>query len=206
MGAVNTRRRYNSPERRARFDRTRETILQAAERLFADAGYESTTMEAVARRASVSVATIYLHFRTKPALIAGLVQAAVESPELDVHRVLGETNPRRMGQIAAANMRQLHERTIRVTDILRSAKDSGTELAGEWEKWQKRHLWAVSRVAEELRARGFLRAGLSAAQAADILYVLAGSETYRQFVQERGWSPARYQRWFEDAAQRLLRT
>jgi hypothetical protein len=46
-----------------------------------------------------------------------------------------------------------------------------------------------------LRARGALRPGLAPDEAVDILYALTGTDVYRALVRERGWSPARYQRW-----------
>lgn len=53
-------------------------------------------------------------------------------------------------------------------------------------------------------AAGRLRPGLDGDRAADVLYVLLGSETYRQLVVERGWPPARYEAWLADSASRLL--
>lgn len=43
----------------------RQRILAAATRLFEQLGYADTTMEAVAEKAGVGVATVYNHFRTK---------------------------------------------------------------------------------------------------------------------------------------------
>src|SRR5262249_13430126 len=44
---------------------TRQTIIRAAWSLFVQHGYTRTTMEAVAREAHVSVASVYLIFGTK---------------------------------------------------------------------------------------------------------------------------------------------
>jgi TetR/AcrR family transcriptional repressor of uid operon len=57
---------------------TRERILAAAAECFAKAGYERARMVAVAERAGVSRAGLYLHFRTKEALLAGLNQSVIE--------------------------------------------------------------------------------------------------------------------------------
>jgi len=46
--------------------------------------------------------------------------------------------------------------------------------------------------------------GLDATQAADVLYMLTGSETFRQLVMERGWSPDRFEEWLADSIRRLL--
>lgn len=48
---------------------TRERILRAADRLFAERGYEATSMEGIAEAADVAVRTIYLHFPSKAAML-----------------------------------------------------------------------------------------------------------------------------------------
>lgn len=56
---------------------TRSDILRAARTLFADLGFERTTMRAVAARAGVDVALIYHHYGSKDELLA----AALTVPE-----------------------------------------------------------------------------------------------------------------------------
>jgi AcrR family transcriptional regulator len=56
---------------------TRNEILAAARALFADLGFERTTMRTVATRAGVDVALIYYHFDSKGDLLA----AALTVPE-----------------------------------------------------------------------------------------------------------------------------
>jgi hypothetical protein len=62
----------------------------------------------------------------------------------------------------------------------------------------------VTKVARHLARRGGLRSGLDATQAADALYMLTGSETFRQLVMERGWSPDRFEEWLAYAIRRLV--
>jgi AcrR family transcriptional regulator len=57
---------------------TRERILAAAAECFAKEGYERARMVAVAERAGVSRAGLYLHFPTKEALLAGLNESVIE--------------------------------------------------------------------------------------------------------------------------------
>jgi AcrR family transcriptional regulator len=51
-------------------DETRDRIIEAAVRLFAERGYGSTSVRDVARRAHVRVSTLYHHFRSKEAMYA----------------------------------------------------------------------------------------------------------------------------------------
>src|SRR3981081_2768870 len=59
-----------SPKRRA--------IMEAATDLFAARGYGAVSMDAIARAADVSKATLYAHFESKDALFATIVKAACE--------------------------------------------------------------------------------------------------------------------------------
>jgi AcrR family transcriptional regulator len=63
-------------------DRIRETtvqtILAAAEEVFADAGFHAAKMGDIASKAGVSVGTLYNHFEDREALLAGLLAAQSE--------------------------------------------------------------------------------------------------------------------------------
>lgn len=48
---------------------TRASVLRAADALFAERGYDATSMEAIAEAADVAVRTIYLHFPSKAAIL-----------------------------------------------------------------------------------------------------------------------------------------
>jgi AcrR family transcriptional regulator len=208
--AVNNRpnnpaRPYHSPKRRQQADATRRRILVAAERLFAKRGYPVVTMEAIARQARVSLATLYLHFPGRAAMVGALAEEIVAAPELSVEQVIENSDPFDQLRVGARLMRQLNERSWLVTDILRSQQGSDVELARLWELWQRRHLEGMRRAIAAIAHSTPLRPGLSLDEAADVFYVLAGTEVYRALVRERGWSPARYEQWlFELASRELL--
>jgi len=54
---------------------TIETVLAAAEQVFADQGLHAAHMGEIASRAGVSVGTLYNHFKDREALLAGLMEA-----------------------------------------------------------------------------------------------------------------------------------
>jgi AcrR family transcriptional regulator len=54
---------------------TIETILDAAEEVFADHGLHAAHMGEIASRAGVAVGTLYNHFEDREALLAGLMEA-----------------------------------------------------------------------------------------------------------------------------------
>ena len=198
------KRRYRSPRRAEQANATQREIMEAARRLFSDQGYGTTTMEAVASAADLSVATVYLSFQSKFGLLSALVDEAAEDPILDVQQVLNAAGLERQLAIGVHLIRQLHERTAPISGILRSGRGSDPRLAALWDDWQARHLAAVSQVARHLAAAGRLRDGFDDCRAADVLYTLAGSETYRQLVIERGWRPDQFEEWLADAVRQLL--
>jgi AcrR family transcriptional regulator len=58
---------------------TRERIQQVALELFADRGYDKTTLQEVAERLEITRPALYYHFRTKEAILASVVERLVES-------------------------------------------------------------------------------------------------------------------------------
>jgi len=82
----------NSPESRRAQRRERErqhrrgSILSAAEKLFAEKGYRSTSVEEVADLAEVSVGTVYFYFKNKGDILAELLKQI----SWEVRNLLGE--------------------------------------------------------------------------------------------------------------------
>jgi AcrR family transcriptional regulator len=65
-----------------------QAVLTAARELFADQGYEETTIVHIARRAGVAVGTLYLYFRNKHDVLLDVclhlneeIMAAIQSPQ-----------------------------------------------------------------------------------------------------------------------------
>jgi AcrR family transcriptional regulator len=63
---------------------TREQIIAVATRLFADRGYEGTSIEAVLQEAGVSRGSLYHHFAGKDALFEAVLKAVEESAGIQV--------------------------------------------------------------------------------------------------------------------------
>jgi AcrR family transcriptional regulator len=198
------KRRYRSPERAERANRTRAAILDAAQMVFWERGYLGATMQAVADQTGVSVATVYLHFRSRSALVRGLADEVTGAVDLSVTRVLSEPDSRRQLEIGARILRKLHERSEVVVEVLRVAASSDSDLMAELRRWREQHLQAVAAVARSLGDRHALRSDINLSTATDVLYTIGGPDTFRQLVRERGWRAARYERWLVEAAERLL--
>jgi len=72
--------------------RTRRALADAALRLFAEQGFDATTLEELAEEAEVSVRTLYNHFGDKEGLLTALVQRSLDSIDVAVHH-LSATDP-----------------------------------------------------------------------------------------------------------------
>lgn len=62
-----------------RAQRNRSRILTAAQTVFLSAGYEQTSMDAVAAEAGMSKQTVYAHFGAKEALFTAMVRAMIDA-------------------------------------------------------------------------------------------------------------------------------
>lgn len=78
-----------------RSKRKRQAIMQAATDAFLDNGYSRTTMDEIARLASVSKQTVYMHFGDKEHLLTEIVMAIVgaagDPVDLEIAK-LGDTD------------------------------------------------------------------------------------------------------------------
>ena len=77
-----------------RVDQTRNRLLDAAQALFLERGYEGTALGDVTERADLGTGTLYLHFRDKRALYEAVVRRAVlEMWNTWVERARGVDDP-----------------------------------------------------------------------------------------------------------------
>ena len=81
----------------ARGEATRGQLIAIATRMFADRGYEDTSIEAVLREAGVSRGSLYHHFPSKEALFEAVAE--------DVETSVGEPDSRRRGGVGCAGRR-----------------------------------------------------------------------------------------------------
>src|SRR6266566_4954051 len=75
---VKSKRRYDSERRREQARRTRQRIIEVAERRFLHDGYAATTVASVAADAGVSADTVYKAFGGKPGLVRAIREQALE--------------------------------------------------------------------------------------------------------------------------------
>lgn len=209
---VKSRRSYDSPRRREQAAATRVDILDAALALFVSRGYVATTITAVAERARVSPETVYAVFKNKRSLLSSSLDASIVGdadpvPLLErswVQELRQEPDARRSMRILARNGRGILERVSPIYEVLREASSADPEVASLVRRYEQQRYEGQRALLRIVAPRGTLRSGLSPAAAADILYSIGSPESYRLLVLDRGWAPARFERWYADTLIRLL--
>ncbi len=206
------RRPYRAPGRQAAALATRRAILAAGRRLLIKRGYNAMTMERVASEAGVALDTVYAAVGPKPTLIKLLVEAAVSgtdravpAEERDyVRSIHAARSAAEKLAIYAGALRAIHPRLAPLVRALRDAAPVHAELARLWRAISDRRRRNMSIFAGELAATGEVRSGLAEEEIADVLWTLSAPEVYVLLVDERGWSPERFELWLADAWRRLL--
>ena len=200
-------------DRRARrAAETRTRIVEAAAKLFVERGYGATTIEAVAAEADVAVETVYSRFKNKRALLQAYLDTTIvgdaepvpllERPEAKA--IADATDQREQVRLVAGIARGILERNAPAHAVIRSAIAVSPELEVLAEEDEARRKATQRAFVEMLSKRGPLRDGMSVADAVETAAALGNPENYAYLTRRRGWTPVRFQRWFEESLTLLL--
>jgi TetR/AcrR family transcriptional regulator, regulator of autoinduction and epiphytic fitness len=205
-GGVKGKRRYNSQRRQEQARATRAGILEAALRRFAADGYVATTMAAIAEEAGVAAPTVYAAFKTKPALLAELITRAIFGSEPAwspattrswFQRLAALDDPRDILRQHAAHLVQVNRQVAPLQLVAEGAAAADAGIAALWHRAVQQRMQGQQAVAQLLDARGSLAPGLTAQQAADLIWALSDARLYHSLVAERGWSQQAFGHWLE---------
>jgi len=204
MATVKPKRRYDSTGRQAQARRNQQAILDAAQRQFLEGGYAATTIAAVAAEAGVSVETIYKAFGGKPGLVRAIYDRGLAGREpvpafqrADELRER-ETDPRTIMRNWAALTSEVSAVVSPIARLVRAAAASDPDMATLLQAHNDTRERRARHHARFLKQRGYLRQGVSLAQATDILWTCTSDELYDLLVTQRGWSRPRFARWLAD--------
>src|SRR5919201_4196876 len=193
---VKPKRRYDSSRRRAQAEATRIDILDAAQRLFSQRGYATTTMEAIAAEAGVALKTVYVAFETKSGLLRALWNHLLRAGRDEVpvaeqewyREVVAETDPERKLAMTVRASVTVKRRIARVLEVIRSAAPADPDIAALWGPIQTEFHAHQRVIVESLAAERALRRGLDVDRATDILWTLNHPDVWHLLVSERGWT------------------
>ncbi|HEY6567662.1 MAG TPA: helix-turn-helix domain-containing protein [Actinomycetota bacterium] len=187
-------------------------MLESARALFIAHGYVATTIVAIAERAGVSPETVYAVFTTKRALLSSVIDVSItgddapvpllERPWVEAMRL--EPEPSARLNLLATNGRRILERITPIYEVLRGAAASDPEIDTMWQRHKAQRAVGQRELIRIVCPEGSLRKGLTVDAAADLLFTIGSPETYQLLTGDRGWSPARFERWYADTLGRLL--
>lgn len=204
MATVKPKRRYDSSGRQAQARRNREAILDAAQRQFLEGGYAATTIAAIAAEAGVSVETIYKAFGGKPGLVRAIYDRGLAGREpvpafqrADAIRER-ETDPRAIMRNWGTLTSEVSSIVSPIERLVRAAAASDPDMAALLKAHNDLREQRARHHARFLKRRGYLREGVSLAQATDILWTCTSDELYDLLVTQRGWSLPRFARFLAD--------
>jgi AcrR family transcriptional regulator len=210
--ATAKKRRYHAPRRQEAATETRRAIIDSARRTFLERGYAATTMAAIAKAAGVAVDTVYATVGSKPAIFRLLVETAISGSgepvaalERDyVRAIQAEPDPAVKLALYARAIRTIHGRLSPLFKVLQAAASQDDDLAALWTDISNRRAKNMRLLAKELKETGELRDELSVDEIADVLWTTNSAELYLLLVEQRGWKPARFERWLADTWGRLF--
>jgi AcrR family transcriptional regulator len=204
-------RRYASPLREQQAERTRRAVLRAARTLFTTRGYADTSVAEVARRAKVSVDTVYASVGRKPQLLLavhdmllGGADEPVPAEERDYVRAIraAGTAEEKIAVYARA-LGELLPRTAPLMEALREAARTDAGCAAVWRQVTERRAANMLLFAGDLRRTGRLRQDLTDREVADVVWSTNATEFYA-LLAARGWDGPRFGALLEDLWTRLL--
>jgi AcrR family transcriptional regulator len=189
-------------ERKAQL--TRDEILRAARRLFAERGYARTSVRDIAQAAGVSAQTVYDSVGAKQTLVAALNDLIDGEAGIGaIARTIGQTeDPRELAAMPARITRAILEHCEDILHALVTGAAAEPELAAVLAEGQRRHVAGARRIVGRLGELDALAADPDSAAGTlsaitDIRFALVLQESY-------GWSPDRIEAWMAASSRTLL--
>jgi AcrR family transcriptional regulator len=192
------------PDKRAeRSRRTREKVIKAARELFVAQGYGATSLQEVADRAGVAVQTIYFVFGNKRTLFKDVVDTSIAGDAEPVATMDREWFRAACAAPTAADQLRAHVRGTReilgrvapIMPLIAAAAATDPQIAAQWPDGPDPRYTVQHAAAQALAGKPDVRPDVSVAMAADLLFGLLSPQLYLLFVQDRGWSPDRWEEW-----------
>ncbi len=198
-------RAYQSPRRQRSAADTRQRIATAGGELFAEHGFEGTTVASIAKRAGVAVPTVYATFGSKGAIVGALLaqlEADADGPNW-ARRIAEESDPRR--KLAAfAQWTTAMLSSSRAAILAAQGAVGDPAMAKMREEGDRHRRQGLRPIIAELAKSGALSADLDPERALDRAWMLTGVELYLSSTQGCGWSDQEYQSWLADLLQQQL--
>jgi len=191
-------------ERQAEF--TRQEILAAARRLFAERGFTRTSVRDIAQAAGVSAQTVYDSIGSKQAVVARLNDLIDSEAHIGTiaKEVADSQDPRQVAALSAKVTRSILEHCADIIHALVTGAAAEPELQTVLEEGHRRHVDGARSVVRTLQKMGALASSVDAATAAEALAAVTDFRFALILRESYGWSLDRIETWMADTCRGLL--
>jgi len=194
-----------TPKRTRRQDyaeATRQAIIDAARRLFAESGYFATKVDDIAAEARVAPATVYAVTGGKQNLLNILITAWATDPivEQTLSHIDTSTDSVAVIREVASASRTMREAYVDVIRVMLATAPHDAAVAEQERAATAIYRQALVPIAQRLVQLGELQPGMNAADAVDLLWFYFGYSSYFTLHDDNGWSYERAEQWLADQA------
>lgn len=198
-------RAYRSELRTQQAQGTRRRIVEAAARLFAERGYQATTLTAIAREAGVSTETVKTAAPKAELLIAAFevtfagVESAQSLTDTEVGAGVLDVPDEALLDAVLTRIATANARGHALWTVLLGAAASDPVVDDALQAILARRAADYRRLVDELVMRGYASSVTDPDATAAALSFLLSPEGYQQLVVQSGWTPQRYTAWMRAA-------
>lgn len=180
--------------------------MAAAHRLLRNEGFSGMTIDAIAKKANVSVPTVFAIFKSKTGILSALLDESMFGSDYEdiVRYAQSATDPETRLRRAAAVARQIRSAQSAAFELMRGAGVVAPELAKLERQRERLRYDREESVITSLQDSGQLRPDLNYEKARDIFWMLTGGDVYRMLVGERRWTLEQYEGWLAGTLVKLL--
>jgi len=198
-------RAYRSELRTQQAQGTRRRIVEAAARLFAEHGYQATTLTAIAREAGVSTETVKTAAPKAELLIAAFEvtfvgeESAQSLTDTEVGAGVLDVPDEALLDAVLTRIATANARGHALWTVLLGAAASDPVVDDALQAILARRAADYRRLVDELITRGYASSVTDPDATAAVLSFLLSPEGYQQLVVQSGWTPQRYTAWMRAA-------
>jgi len=209
---VKPKRTYRSPHREKQAAATRTAVLDAAEQLFRELGWEPTTIAAIASKAGVSAETVYARFGNKKSIVHELIVRAMRGNQPDVPMMKQSVRPKFAGmktageiiEAFAADIAVVLGRVAPILAVIRTAAESDAEMGALYQELHRARRRNLAIVAAALQQTGTMRPGLDIETATETIWSIVSPELWLLRSGQLRSSPEANREWIRTSLGRLL--
>jgi AcrR family transcriptional regulator len=198
-----TKGRPRGPQRTSGGAATRERILAAAERLFAERGFTGVSMPAIATAAGITAGAIYKHFESKEQLFFNIVRRAVEAAPTTTEAE-GLAGPAALAAIVGAYTTRRLKRVRQLAVEIHYAAAQNAQVRRLLKSSLERDIGGIAeRIAEAQRA-GEIDASIDASMTAAAVMTLIMGLMHAETLTPQLTGDAAWRDYIATAVERLL--